>query len=262
VGIRIFKRRSRPETQPVIDAVQAPPPLGFIERYPRLLQTSQTGLVPERLDKRFTILVENYRDLIAGRRILDLASHDGRWSLAALDVGAAHVTGIEARPHLVENARDNCQAYGFDSRRHEFVLGNVFDVLQNRTFERIDTVFCFGFFYHVARHVELIDRLRPKAVILDTGISPGSGCSMEWIREKVDEEPNAAGDRLARAGWALVGYPTRKVIELMWGHFGYKIVELEWKSQLEGVPGMDDYRFDKRASFLALPDSLTNSSVS
>jgi predicted nicotinamide N-methyase len=31
------------------------------------------------------------RALIHGRRVLDLASHDGCWMLAALDVGARHV---------------------------------------------------------------------------------------------------------------------------------------------------------------------------
>src|SRR5262249_52560988 len=93
----------------------------FVARFPRLLETSKTGLVPERLNKRYRVLIDNNRDLIVGKRILDLASHDGRWSLAALDLQAAHVTGIEARAHLVENAQANCLAYGIDRGRFRFI---------------------------------------------------------------------------------------------------------------------------------------------
>ena len=250
-----FSRGGQRVKEPAVPVKQRSS-LPFIERFPRLLHTSQTGLVPERLNKRFTLLIDNNRDHIAGKRILDLAGHDGRWSLAALDVGAAHVTGIEARGHLVDNARANCLAYGMDRGRFHFIHGDVLDVLQTHAFEKIDTVFCFGFFYHVARHVELIaliDRLAPKAVILDTGISPDAGCSMEWIQEKVEEEPNAAPDRFTRQGCALVGYPTRKAVDLLWGHFGYQIAEIEWRSHLDkDAVGMDDYRFDRRASFLAV----------
>jgi len=239
---------------PVRDTGPAPhSSLPFVARFPRLLQTSRTGLSPERLNRRFTVLIDNNRDLIAGKRVLDLASHDGRWSLAALAVGAEHVTGVEARPHLIEHARATCRAYEVSRRRYRFVRGDVFDALRGRGVGGIDTVFCFGFFYHTARHVELvglIDRLRPAAVILDTGISPVAGCSMEWTREAVDDEPNAVGDAHTRAGHALVGYPTRQAVALFWSHFGYAVTETDWKPHLaDDEPSMGDYRSDRRASF-------------
>jgi hypothetical protein len=237
----------------------AVPERPFVERFPRLLQTSRTGMIPERLNKRCTTLIDNHRHLIAGKRILDLASHDGRWSLAALDVGAAHVTGVEARPHLVENAEANCRAYGMARARYRFLLGDVFDTLRTHVFEQVDTVLCFGFFYHVAHHVELIaliDRLEPAAVILDTGISDQPGCSMEWLREKVEDEPNAAPDDYTRDGCALVGYPTRQAVGLLWGHFGYTISSIDWGPCFaDGGVGVDDYRNNRRASFLAVRDS-------
>jgi 2-polyprenyl-3-methyl-5-hydroxy-6-metoxy-1,4-benzoquinol methylase len=228
----------------------------FVEKFPRLLHTSKTGLVPERLNKRYIVLLKNNRHLIAGKRILDLASHDGRWSLAALDLGAAHVTGIEARAHLVENAHANCLAYRVDRHRFHFIQGEVFNTLRNSVLQQIDTVFCFGFFYHIAHHAELIasiDRLNPQAVIIDTAISPDTDCSMAWIREKVDEEPNAVADVYTRGGYALVGYPTRSAVDLLWSHFGYQVSELDWKPCFEdGLVGVDDYFFNKRASFLAI----------
>jgi hypothetical protein len=227
----------------------------FVERFPRLLETSQTGLVPERLNKRHCVLIDNNRPVIAGKKILDLASHDGRWSLAALEAGAAHVTGIEARAHLVDNARANCLAYGIDPGRFRFVHGEIFTTLRHTALGPVDTVFCFGFFYHIAHHVELValvDRLKPQTVIIDTGISPAASCSMEWSREKVDDEPNAVPDAYTRDGSALVGYPTRQAVDLMWKHYGYKVAELDWKPYFESLVGVDDYFFNKRASFLAV----------
>jgi predicted RNA methylase len=38
---------------------------------------------------------------ISGARVLDLASHDGRWSYAFAGVGAASVVGIEGRQEMI-----------------------------------------------------------------------------------------------------------------------------------------------------------------
>src|SRR5690349_21097322 len=58
-----------------------------------------------RLNARFKVFMEPFKADFSGSRVLDLASHDGRWSYAALALGAAHVTGIEARPDLIEKGK-------------------------------------------------------------------------------------------------------------------------------------------------------------
>ena len=106
-------------------------------------------------------------------RILDLASHDGRFSYACLKLGAAHVTGVEARPHLVANAVDNLSQSGFDPSSFAFMQGDVFDYLPKVQEGEYDTVLCFGVFYHTVRQIELlreIERIKPKYFILDTAI--------------------------------------------------------------------------------------------
>ena len=72
----------------------------FFDDYPRFYSTSKTGPSRHRLGARHRAIIEGNERLLVGRRVLDIASHDGRWSFAALKSGAAHVTGIEARPHL------------------------------------------------------------------------------------------------------------------------------------------------------------------
>ena len=74
-----------------------------------------------RLNQRHRALIQSNAAVIAGRRVLDIASHDGRWSLAASMAGAEYVLGIEARQHLAEAARDNMREYGVPAGKVEFV---------------------------------------------------------------------------------------------------------------------------------------------
>jgi len=73
----------------------------FFDRFPRLRTTSTTDVRGERLEYRYRALIERNGELIRGKRVLDLGSHDGRWMLAALDAGARHVVGIEGRQQLI-----------------------------------------------------------------------------------------------------------------------------------------------------------------
>src|SRR4249919_1385884 len=77
----------------------------FFDDYPRFAETSRTAASMDRLNLRYEAIFAENRDILDGARVLDIASHDGRWSLAALATGARSVVGVEARPGLVANAR-------------------------------------------------------------------------------------------------------------------------------------------------------------
>src|SRR5579863_7632854 len=96
---RWFRRMIRLKRQPRSN--------GFFDSYPRFFSTSDTAAAPDRLNQRYRALIQSNAGIISGRRVLDIASHDGRWSLAAHKASAEHVLGIEARQHLVDAARDN-----------------------------------------------------------------------------------------------------------------------------------------------------------
>src|SRR5438067_448859 len=87
-------------------------PRGFFTSYPNFLKTSEQGAHLDRLNARHVALIATNKAHIEGKRVLDLASHDGRWSFAALQAGASYVHGIEAREHLVENSEINFSLYG------------------------------------------------------------------------------------------------------------------------------------------------------
>ena len=75
-------------------------------------ETSQVWAYPDRLNWRCELLLTRQKHVVEGKRILDLASHDGRFSYACLKLGAKHVTGVEGRPHLVEHAKNNLSTMG------------------------------------------------------------------------------------------------------------------------------------------------------
>ena len=93
-----------------------------------------TGLF---LDQR-----SNRRDLMArveGKRVLNLFSYTGAFSVAAAAAGASQVTSVDASPGYMEIARTNFSANRLNPKRHEFVVGDCLAVLDEMS--RQGTVF-------------------------------------------------------------------------------------------------------------------------
>ena len=84
-----------------------------------------TGLF---LDQR-----KNRLDLMArvqGKRFLNLFSYTGAFSVAAAAAGASLVTSVDASPGYMEQARGNFSLNRLNPKRHEFVVGDCFAVLE------------------------------------------------------------------------------------------------------------------------------------
>src|SRR4029453_11965528 len=155
----------------------------FADDYPRFIELSE--FTPEwqdhrpdrrgaeeqrsRMNERYEALFASNRDIFDGARVLDLASHDGRDSFAALKTGAAHVTGVEVRQSLIDRAQEAFAFYGQDPETYRFVCGDIFEVLEREKFD-VDVVLCFGFMYHTYRHTEfmyLLHGLAPRYLTVD-----------------------------------------------------------------------------------------------
>jgi 23S rRNA (cytosine1962-C5)-methyltransferase len=84
-----------------------------------------TGLF---LDQR-----KNRRDLagrVRGKRVLNLFSYTGAFSVAAAAAGASQVTSVDASSGYMEIARANFSANRLDPKGHEFVVGDCRGVLE------------------------------------------------------------------------------------------------------------------------------------
>jgi predicted nicotinamide N-methyase len=228
----------------------------FFERFPRFYRTSSTAVTTARLNLRYEAIFAENRDIFDGASVLDLGSHDGRWSLAALANGARSVVGIEARPELAKAAAENLAEYGYGEDRARFVTGDVHDVLSGEGLTA-DVVLCLGFLYHTLRYNELLDGIRrtnARYLIIDT-FSPhmmGPVPNVNVITEYADEEGKAAADSYSHGTSVLVGRPNLAAMRTMLGAYGYRVERLsDWAGLLRDNPGTDncgDYANESRVT--------------
>ncbi len=227
---------------------------GFFDQFPRFYRTSSTAPGPARLNLRYEAIFGENRDIFTGASVLDLASHDGRWSLAALAAGARSVTGIEARPELVKGAAKNLAEYGYRADRARFITGDVHQVLNTHEFDA-DVVLCLGFLYHTLRYNELLNGIRrtnARYLIIDT-FSPHMMApvpNVKVITEYADQEGAAAPDAYTDGPSVLVGLPNLAAIQVMLGAYGYRVEQLsDWAGLVRDNPsaeGCGDYANQKR----------------
>lgn len=198
----------------------------FFDDYPRFLETSPIFAQRERLNLRYEALFAANRDIIQGARILDLASHDGRWSFAALRTGAAHVTGIEARQFFVDNTRETFSHYGEDPDSYRFICGDIFDVLNREKFD-VDVVLCLGYLYHTYRHTELLHHIRdmdPECVIIDCNVMPQvQQPYVKMVVDRPDKLGQASLDAYSYAGQTLVGLPSVPALRMMLQAYDFEV---------------------------------------
>lgn len=229
--------------------------MGFFDEYPRFYQTSVVGSTPNRLNSRHQAMIQANADCICEHSILDLASHDGRWSFAALKAGARHVLGIEARPHLVGKAIETFCAYNIAPDTFSFVRDDIYNQLPKIQANSIDTVFCFGFFYHTMHHhllLSLIAALQPKHLILDSCILASADAVIEVRAESTDDPAAVFPSSTDLLKTSLVGYPSRRALELLLENFGFRFSYFDWVSMpVDDWSSIEDYRDGLRVTLRA-----------
>ena len=179
---------------------------------------------------------------LRGRRVLDLGCNAGLWSLNAIEAGADFVLGLDIRQTHVDQANLVFAAKGIERSRYRFERGDVFEWDFG---ERFDVVLCLGLMDHVAKPVELFERMAAvgaEILVIDTGLSRASSSFFEVSRL---DEPDEHG--------ALVLVPTRAAVIELAARFGFKSVALE--RNMTDYTGMDDYRALRRLAFICSRDT-------
>lgn len=134
--------------------------------------TSRVGNDPRRLNARYAHFLEPVHEHIQGARVLDLACHNGRWSYALLQMGAAQVTGVEHNSALVAAAQQALAKECTEGRFH-IECGDIIEFLKGCQPGQFDVVLCLGILYHTLRASEILHlcrRLDPKLLIVDSTI--------------------------------------------------------------------------------------------
>lgn len=224
----------------------------FFDEYPRFYKTSLTGSDAEWNNRRYKILIDGCRDEIAGKRVLDFGSHDGRWSFAALKAGATHVTCIEPGEVLVASTRENFDAYGVDSSQYSIAQTGAVEFVE-RSDESADTAFLFGMLTLVSEQPAFFAGLRRmvRTLIIDTHIIPNEERPIfELFRAAVQDGNAIIPDKTHHDGWMMGTTPSLPALRTMLEHFGWAVTLLDW-SKLQTHPDMNDYSIGRRVSLVA-----------
>ncbi|MDE1863505.1 MAG: methyltransferase domain-containing protein [Thaumarchaeota archaeon] len=224
----------------------------FFDSYQDFFETSSVGIAPNRLKNRYRALIANNVDIIKNSTVLDLASHDGRWSFACLMNGASRVIGIEGRRDLAKNGEDTMKKYGISAARYSFIVGDLFEEI-GKVREKIDVVLCFGIFYHVMNHMLLLSSIKqisPRYLLLDSAVSASDDPVIELRLENIRDP--AAAIKANTSNRALVGWPSRKALELMLVDIGYNFKYYDWANAgITNWEDIEDYRDGRRVSLVA-----------
>ncbi|HWL98812.1 MAG TPA: methyltransferase domain-containing protein [Nocardioidaceae bacterium] len=227
----------------------------FFDDYPLFATTSKTASSTSRLNLRHLAMIEANKDILDGARVLDLASHDGRWSFAALKAGAAHVTGVEARQGLVEGAEKTFAEYGVDKGAYDFVHGDLFAVLQEQDFD-VDVVLCLGFMYHTLRYPELLHGITsttPTHCVIDTKIIQNDQPTVLLRTNDTRAQSAAAKDNTAHGSTVIAGWPSLPALHMLLHTYGMDLEDqFDWPGLLAGnqdlLASVRDYHTEGRVT--------------
>jgi hypothetical protein len=185
-----------------------------------------------RLEARRRFIIDPFKPDLAGARVLDLASHDGRWSYALAASGAREVLGIEARPELIAQFKEFPQ--DSVSAKCSFIEGDVFAEVANlaSSGERFDVVAIFGLYYHVMDHyqlLKLVRNLEPRLIIIDSEFANYVQPIIRIFLEPTATVFNTIAHTQEQER-APVGAPSWKAMELMAQSLGYDVEWADWES--------------------------------
>lgn len=164
--------------------------------------------------------------LVKGKRVLDLFSANGGFSVIAAQAGAKEVVGGEFSKERVE-----CSQFVADTLKPlsdcpiRFVQGNVYDLAT--TFrEPFDVVLCLGGLYHIADPAYVlsqIGRLTSERMILQTTqVLPLPGNWAKFVVRRQDRTDK--GLTSIRGGYGTWHYSPGTLCELIL-HGGFTVVE-------------------------------------
>jgi 23S rRNA (cytosine1962-C5)-methyltransferase len=99
----------------------------------------KTGLFLDHRENRHSL-----ESWARGRRVLNLFSYTGAFSLYAARGGAARIVSVDYAPEAARDAAENFRLNGFATEAHEFVVADVFEYLEKARVrgETFDLIIC------------------------------------------------------------------------------------------------------------------------
>ena len=209
------------------------------------------------------ILAKNQKS-IKDKKILDLACNTGRMAFPCLELGAKSVTGVEARPELIERGKELISQTPYRNQM-EFIQSDLFHYLESLEPGKFDTIICLGFLYHTVRQVDffrLMNKLRPQSILIDTNVAK----NYWWFGRKSFGQPPAlfltqfedpSETRNTTDVDGIVFWPTTSFLEQMFERINYSYTRVDFKNAgIKDWSAMDDYKKGYRAAYCATLEAI------
>ena len=202
-----------------------------------------------RLEERFKrIITANRAEHFEGKRVLDLAANNGRWTCAAAEAGASEVVAVEGRADKVVEAQELATQLGV-AERCKFIVGDIYDWLYENRAARFDTILCLGIFYHIIDHyqlVRLMARLQPKCIIIDSGFVRSFALLVHVKTENPSSHKNALPAFEGQKS-EVVGLVTLGLMNQMAWNCGYIVDPVIWDpAEVSNKHSVKDYLSARR----------------
>lgn len=218
--------------------------MGFFDFTAKLDHYAGKIHTADRLNRRHDFLIKDFKDDISGAKVLDLASHDGRWCYAFAAAGAASVHGVEIRKELI----DLFPAYPDAALRNRVTLSHndMFDELETLVArgETFDVIGVLGILYHIMDHHRLfvlLKALKPKLMIVDSDFMARNFPMVKLIKERTDNILNTAA-HFEGQEYSMAGILSHNALEAIADTLGYTTTWSDWsRVPPDQRTGLEDY---------------------
>ena len=190
--------------------------------------------------------------LFEDARVLEFPSRDGRWGLAALDAGAAHVVCVEALPRLAAKAARTFADFGVSRELYEFINADIFEGVgcfepEFVRFDHVREVFrAFGSTSELPGTASAAAEIRH---------SRYSGCARPRSRSSLCAYDTGTGRATAmrQDGYSgsIVATPSDGLITFMCDFFGFHCHSIDWQGMgITDWTGLHDYERGRRRTYV------------
>ncbi len=214
----------------------------------------------EATNARADILLNQNKQFIENKTILDLGCHFGTIGYLCSKLNAKSILGVDGDSSLIEQA--NALKQENNLLNAEFVKDDVIDLLNKLEENSFDTVLCFGLLYYIPDNfhlLKLMKKVAKEAIILDTftayynAIQGKDGPAyFKTLNEKAFELPimmhsvtRAKKQKLYELGQntfkhqpkqnplTLLTCPTKSLLELYFQALDLEYAQLDWSKYLK-----------------------------
>jgi len=214
----------------------------------KLLEFDNNPKIKNRLYERKKRIIDANLDIIQDKKIIDIASNNGRWSFAAVEAGAQLVHSIEGRIDKVAEAKAHFKRLDVNDKIRTNT-GDLYNWLYDNQRINVDTIFCLGIFYHITDHyhlLKLMARTNAKSIIIDSGFVR-SFKNMVHIQAENPKLHRNALPEFEDQEQELVGFISLgMLIQLSW-NLGYTCRPVSWNpKEVEYKNEVQDYMMGRR----------------